>query len=250
MAARQKTKGSFAETPVKVKVLKPTFVTFRVWLIGDTPLITHAWSHKAKQGMLQKQLNQPGEGKEPRNPEADFAASRYEMGKDMYGFPVTGIKNCIMNVAHKDKGIAKTDVMSSLWLDGEMTRVGPARAGAICDMPLVRIYGSKPEMREDMVRVGVGLNKTASLAYRAQFTRWAIRLSGRLRPKVLPLDSLAFLISEAGISCGLGEWRNEKRGIFGAFHLGDSVEDAQWERYAAGEGPLPLPRHEVALAAE
>lgn len=34
---------------------KPAFKTFRLWLVGDTPLITHAWSEKAKREMLQKQ---------------------------------------------------------------------------------------------------------------------------------------------------------------------------------------------------
>ncbi|MBP30441.1 hypothetical protein [Methylobacterium sp.] len=220
---------------------KPKFKTFSVWLVGDTPLITHAWSQKAKLEMLQKQVGATKGGKEKRDPEADFVSSLYDMGDGQYGFPATGIKNCILSAAHKDKGVPRSMVQTALWLNADMTRVMPALAGAICDMPLVRIYGSKPEMREDMVKVGSGLNKVASLAYRAQFTVWGIRFTGRFNSSVLQADQIAFLIAEAGVAYGLGEWRNERKGMFGAFHLAEAEEEKGWDAYAAGKGPMPLP---------
>jgi hypothetical protein len=220
---------------------KPTFKSFSVWLVGDTPLITHAWSEKARREMLSKQVKAPKAGKEARDPQADFVSSLYEMGEEKYGFPVTGIKNCILSAAHKDKGIARSATMAALWLDAEMVRVRPALAGAVCDMPLVRIYGTAPEMREDMVKVGKGLTKIASLAYRAQFSIWGIRFSGRFNAAVLNAEQIAFLIAEAGMAYGLGEWRNERKGVFGAFHLADSDEEAAWDEFAAGKGSLPVP---------
>lgn len=220
---------------------KPKFNTFSVWLVGDTPIITHAWSEKAKREMLQKQVKAPKAGKEAKDPQADFVSSLYEMGDGAYGFPATGIKNCILSAAHKDKGIARSGVMSALWINADMVRVRPALAGAICDMPLIRIWGSKPEMREDMVKIGSGLNKVANLAYRAQFTVWAMRISGRFNAAVLNATQLAFLVEEAGPSFGLGEWRNEKKGMFGAFHLASSEEEKTWDAFAAGRGPLPMP---------
>lgn len=219
--------------------VKPTFKTFSVWLVGDTPLITHAWSEKARREMLGKQVKATKAGKEARDPQQDFVNSLYQMGDDTYGFPVTGIKNCILSAAHKDKGIARSSVMAALWLEAEMIRTRPALAGAICDMPLVRIYGSAPEMREDMVKIGSGLNKVASLAYRSQFTSWAIKIVGRFNSTTLSAEQLAFIIQEAGISYGLGEWRNERKGIFGSFHLAHAEEEAAWEVFAAGKGPLP-----------
>ena len=176
-------------------------------------------------------------------------SSLYEMGDGTYGFPATGIKNCILSAAHKDKGIPRSAVMSALWIDAQMVRTRPALAGAICDMPLVRIYGSQPEMREDMVKVGSGLNKTASLAYRAQFLVWAFRVSGRFNTAVLNPEQLAFLIQEAGLSYGVGEWRNERKGMFGAFHLADATEEKVWDKFAAGKGPMPTPAA-YAMAAE
>lgn len=220
---------------------KTQFSGFKTWIVGDTPIITHAWSEKAKREMLQKQVKATKAGKEARDPQADFVSSLYEMGEGVYGFPATGVKNCILSAAHKDKGIARSGVMAALWINADMVRVRPALAGAVCDMPLLRIYGSDPEMREDMVKIGAGLNKTANLAYRAQFTIWAMRVTGRFNPSVVTEEALAFLIAESGFSSGLGEWRNERKGMFGAFHLADEAEEKAWDAYAAGNGKLPVP---------
>jgi hypothetical protein len=95
-------------------------------------------------------------------------------------------------------------------------------------------------MREDMVKIGSGLNKVASLAYRGQFTHWAFKLSARFNPEILTPEALAFLIQESGLACGLGEWRNERRGMFGAFHLANPAEEREWEAFAFGKGALPV----------
>jgi hypothetical protein len=237
-----------------------TFNNFRMWLVGDTPLITHAWSEKARREMLEKQVKATKSAREKRNPEADYQSSLYEMGMapnphfdpkkrreddpftheqiPIYGFPAMGVKNCILSAAHKDKGIARSLVTGALWLDAQMVRTRPALAGAICDMPLVRIWGDHPVMREDMVKVGAGLNKTASLSYRAQFTRWAVEVHGRYNADAMTNIQLAFLVKEAGVSFGLGEWRNEKKGMFGAFHLATTGEEKSWDDFKAG-GPIP-----------
>lgn len=216
------------------------FKRFTVWLVGDTPLITHAWSEKARREMLEKQVKATKGGRDVRDPQADYASSLYEMGDNAYGFPAMGIKNCILSSAHKDRGIPRTVVMSALWIDADMVRARPALAGAICDMPLIRIYGTAPEMREDMVKIGSGLNKTATLAYRGQFTVWAMKVSGRFNSTVLTPDALAFLVQQAGTESGLGEWRNERKGMFGSFHLATAEEEIQWDAYAAGKGELPV----------
>jgi|SRR5262245_20647134 len=212
---------------------------FHLWLVGETPLIVHAWSQKAKLAMLSDQVKATKSGREKRDPVADYEASLYEMGDGNYGFPAMGIKNAIVSAAHKDRGVPRSQVERALWVDADMVRVMPAMAGAICDMPLVRIYGSAPEMREDMVRIGAGLNKKANLAYRAQFTDWAIRISGRLNASILSTDALGFLITESGMSAGIGEWRNERKGFFGAYRIATAEEEDAWTAYADADGPEP-----------
>src|SRR5215831_3095190 len=87
-----------AEEPIEQQLSKPpvilgellskskeSLVPFRSWLIGDTPLIVHAWSLKAKMEMLKKQAGATQLAKEKRDPEQDFLDSLYEMGKDEKG---------------------------------------------------------------------------------------------------------------------------------------------------------------------
>lgn len=221
---------------------KQTYSRFEVWLVGDTPLITHSWSEKARIAMLRTQVKAVERaGRAARDPEEDFQNSLYEIGDGVYGLPTMAVKLAIHAAAHQDKGITKTSVLSNVWLDCKMRRVRTAMAGAVCDMPLTRIYGPPPEMREDMTRVGGGMTRTATLAYRGQFFPWAVRVTGRFNPTAIPAEALAFLFDEAGRSCGLCDWRNEKKGVFGSFHLGHKDEEAGWASFAAGQGPMPTP---------
>lgn len=251
---------------IRASLSKPANLQmFSVWLVGITPLLVHAWAEKGKKAMLAKHTKAvKAGGKETRDPYGEFVSTLYPMtSKSLvdedgmlipglsYGFPVTGVKNSILTAAHKDKGIPKNAVRSALWLDAEMVRVAPALAGAICDMPLVRIWGSEPEMREDMVRVGAGLNKTASMAYRAQFTYWAMRLTGHYNPDIIPDETLIFLLQEAGTGDGLGEWRVSRSGVFGSYKVANDAEAKAWDDFAAGDGKgrVPTPFGELRAAA-
>src|SRR5215472_862632 len=138
---------------------RPVRQHFQCWIVGDMPIICRAWSEKAKREMLQKQAKGTRRGRDERDPDTDFVNSLYEMPGGGYGFPVTGVKDCFCSMAHKERGVAKTTMKANLFLNFELISVRTAKAGARCDLPLVRLYGSKPIMREDMVKVGKGLNK-------------------------------------------------------------------------------------------
>jgi hypothetical protein len=210
---------------------------FELWIVGITPLITHAWSQKAKRKMLGNEMGAiKGKGREPRNPIADFEDSLYKMGKNIYGFPATAIKKAIWSSGHKDKQLPMVAIKRALWLNAEMVRVMPALAGAICDMPLIRIYGSAPEMREDPVRVG-GVSKTSTFAYRGQFTNWAMHITGEYTDDVLDKAKLLYLIRTAGLTIGIGEWRNltdKSSGMFGAFRIATAAEAKAWDAFKDG----------------
>lgn len=222
---------------------------FSIWICGRTPLICHAWSQKAKAEMLGKQTKRTREGREVRNPEEDFLASLYAMAPGIYGFPSMAVKKALLSCAHKDRGIPREVVKKALWVDAEMTQTRPALAGAVCDMPLIRIWGSSPQMREDMVRVGAGMKKTASLSYRAQFEVWALHVTGQINTALCPTGWLPYLARHSGLSTGIGDWRNERDGIFGAYRLGSPQQVADWEAFrewrlanpdkAPEDGPLP-----------
>jgi hypothetical protein len=196
-------------------------------------------SAKARLAMLEKQVGAV-QMKQPRDPHQDFEDSLYEMGEGQYGFPVTAIKKAMISVAHVNKGISKEDVLRHLWLRAEIVRVRAALAGAICDVPLIRIWGDRPQMREDPVRIGTGLRRTTTLAFRAEFPRWAMRIEGEFHSPPLRAHQLRYLFEHAGMSSGLGEWRNEKSGVFGSFRMATAEEAAAWDHFAENGGDVPM----------
>ena len=249
-AAASAEKAVITQALPKMKIQK-----FVIWIVGNTPLITHAWSEKARRSMLTKQQKTATEGKVARDPQADFLSSLYivdgpsplpgggkevvKMDDKVFGFPAMAVKKALLSAAHKDRGVPRETVRAALWVDGKWTQTRPALAGAVCDMPLLPIYGGQPAMREDMVKIGKGLNKTADLAYRAQFWPWAIRVTGKLNTSMCPGSWLPLLVRHSGLATGIGDWRNEKGGMFGAYHYASPEEITEWEDYIHGRGDLP-----------
>ena len=80
---------------------------------------------------------------------------------------------------------------------------------------LVRIDG-EPRMREDMVRVGMG---TADIRYRAGFPEWSTTITISYNAGVFTPEQIVNLFNQGGFGVGVGEWRPEKNGPFGRFHV-------------------------------
>jgi hypothetical protein len=208
--------------------------TVPVTIVGKTPIIVHAWSHKAKQEMLDKQRGKKVSAKHAvKIPANDFSESLYwlteqpELGRDdeeaernvfgaiengaKFGFPVTGIKQAIITGAYR----AGLDVKMTE-LRGLMFMVGNTEASTTS---IAEIVGTTPTMREDMVKVG-GMSKTADIRYRPEFEQWEIPITMRYHSDgKYSIDQLLNLINYGGMYCGIGEWRPEKDGQNGMFEL-------------------------------
>jgi hypothetical protein len=170
---------------------------------GITPLITHNWSQKAKQQMLNKQMG-IATPKEPKDPAEDYEASRYVLADGSEGFPAAGFKKATIGGARFFSGSITMTALK------QMVFVLP-------DDPvsnLVRINGS-PEPREDMVRLETGV---ADLRYRAQYTDWSATLRVLFVPSLIKPSSVVALIN-AGGRVGVGEWRPERGGNFGMYEV-------------------------------
>lgn len=207
-------------------------VTAEITIVGESPLIVHAWSEKAKREMLDAQQGKKkGKAKEFKNPVADFIRSMYwlegtpnipdgateEEAEQIFhdaiakgarfGFPAVAIKKAAVSAAYR-QGLTKDKVSAngSFWLNG------------IDDVEFVEIESDEPPvMREDMVRIGMG---TADIRYRGEFRNWKCRCRiSYLKDGVFSLENIISMINLGGFCCGLGEWRTEKGGISGAFRV-------------------------------
>lgn len=191
-----------------------------VTVIGDSPLIVHAWSAKAKREMLDKQLKKPKGAKEARDPKADFESSLYRLADGGYGFPSVGFKTAAVTAGTSVAGLTKIAARQAFHVLGEDVDVPGVFEGTSARINLARVEG-RLSMREDMVRVGMG---KADLRYRGEFSDWHARLLVRYNGNVLSESQILNLINVAGFAVGVGEWRPEKDGMNGMFHVATEAE--------------------------
>lgn len=192
-----------------------------VTIVGDSPLISHAWSMKAKREMLDKQMKRPKGGKEAKNPVEDFQQSLYRLEGGGYGFPSVAFKNAAVTAVTSISGVTKVAARQAFHVLGEDIDVEGAFEGVKMRQNLIRIEGAEPRMREDMVRVGMG---TADLRYRGEFWPWSARVLVRFNGRVLSPEQILNLFNTAGFAVGVGEWRPEKDGQSGMFHVATEAE--------------------------
>ena len=113
-----------------------------VTLFGDTPLISHAWSEKAKREMLGKQMKVAKPAKEAKDPHEDFQQSLYRIEGGGYGFPSVAFKAAAVTACTSVAGITKVAARQAFHVVGEQSAVRGAVNGALMRMDLVRILGS------------------------------------------------------------------------------------------------------------
>lgn len=202
--------------PIEMNVVEIT-------IKGDTPLIMHAWSEKAKRMMLEAQTGKAkGKKKELRNPVEDFINSMYWLTEApteyteeafekaiengaRFGFPVTAFKQAAISAAYRMK-----------WVKDKMGLRGAFFIESDCG-DMIEIKSDTPIMREDMVKIGMG---TADLRYRGEFRNWSatFRVKYNINGE-FSLENILNIINAGGQVCGVGEWRPERDGQFGMYHV-------------------------------
>lgn len=215
MATKKTTTESVA---IEIPQLK--METAIIHVKGDTPLIVHKWSEKAKKEIRDKQMKKATTKKEAKDPVADFIDTLYWLDGEpedktldgfeqamangaRFGFPATGFKQAAIMGAYRLGADIKTTV---------------AKAAIIIPAEYIEIKGKAVTMREDMVKVG-GISKVADIRYRAQIEDWEADIPVKYVSSVMSLEQVINLFNMGGFACGVGEWRNEKNGVFGSFHV-------------------------------
>lgn len=211
------------EATIEVRLKKLDIRTLKLRLVGDSPMICHAWSEKAKAMMLSKMMKQASAGRAAKDPVEEFKQSLYRLPDGSgFGFPVIGFKAAAVDAAN-DVELKKTAMRGSFHIPGELAKIiAPSVNEAITDcdreywkeIEAERKHGAS--MRSDMVRVGMGV---ADIRFRAQFVQWSTELQIRYNASVISPDQIVNLFNVAGFSVGVGEHRPQKDGSNGMFHV-------------------------------
>lgn len=205
----------------KVSVVIPAIQIkeMQLMIVGDSPFISHAWSEKSKRMLLDNMTKAAKTAKEPKRPMQEFADSLYWISekpdfsemtdeeifdavqKGRYGFPATAFKAAAVAGVYR-AGLSKdmVSMRGAFHIQGE----------------LVEIEGT-PKIIEHPARVAKG---GTDLRYRGQFDTWSAVLDIRYNAGAISVEQVANAFNLGGFACGIGDWRLEKGGQYGAFHVG------------------------------
>lgn len=184
----------------------------KIDIIGDSPLIVHAWSQKAKEMILNKQMKKATAGREAKDPFMDFCDSLYwlsekpekptmeDVMKAKFGFPTVAFKSAAIDGGYQSGALAKkTTARSSFHILGDMAEIEGI-----------------PEPLESMVRIGMGV---ADVRYRGEFKKWRTRLDIQFNANAMSAEQIISLFNIGGFGVGIGEWRPAKDGSYGRYHV-------------------------------
>ena len=193
MAVAKKTEQLVEIKPINIKRAEIT-------LVGDTPLLVHAWADKSRREMLEKQMKKAKTAKTAKDPQADYMGAFYRLENGTPAFPTIAFKQSAVSAGGRfSDGLKMTELRGSFYIEDE----------------LVAIEG-EPNMREDMVRIAMG---TADIRYRPEFKKWKVVLKMKYNADAISLEQLVNIFNLAGFGVGVGEWRPERNGQFGMFHV-------------------------------
>lgn len=230
--------------PERIQIKKFPVVKAKIKIVGDSPLLVHAWSEKAKRLMLEAQQDpdpKKGKGKgkkhEIREPFADYVNAAYWLtprpnvdglpdseqqalfeqawkAGAKFGFPVIAFKKAAVMAAWSAGLVTSQAFMKRLF---HVHAVNGAHVGSSQELAWIET-DTPPEFCEDMVKVGP--SKVADLRYRPAFRNWSTWLEIELiETGTFKMEDIVNAFELGGFMNGVGEWRIEKDGEFGCFHV-------------------------------
>lgn len=175
----------------------------RLHLIGDSGLICHKFSEKAQKAMADKQGKKGKQAKPARKPEDEAKATLYPMGKSKYGFPGIAFKSAVVTACSATEGMTKILARQTIHVIEDLVEIkGP--------------YAKKPPTRCDPARIV----NSWDLRYRCWFPEWNVWITIDYNANVISPEQIATLFNLAGYGVGVGDWRVERNGQMGRFHVG------------------------------
>lgn len=201
-------------TTEQISIPKIDVRELTIAVVGDSSLVCHKWSKKAKQQMLDKQMGRAKQAKEKKDPERDYRESLYVIEEDpdcfedgVFGFPAVAFKSAAVDACSYVEGLTKVAARGTMHVVGDLV-----------------VINGRPNMREDMVRISMG---TADIRYRGEFQQWSAVLKLRYNAGVLTAEQITNLFNVGGFSVGVGEGRPQKDQSWGMFHVASEEELGQ-----------------------
>lgn len=202
---------------------------YRLYLIGNAPLLVHAFPEKARKQMIDKQMKTAKGGRDARDPYAEFAACRYLLPDGRDGFPAIAFKGAAVTACTSLADVTKVAARQAFRVAGVPMNASGAIDGAFVRTALVPLVAKEPVMREDVARLS-GPSRSAEMRYRPEFDVWGVELDVTLNPQVISISQLATMFQAAGHGVGVGDYRPERDGDCGTFDVVSESEFKKWRK--------------------
>lgn len=196
-----------------VEILALDVRTVTITIEGDSPLLVNQFNQKSKDQITDKQVGRTVGKKAARDPDAEFEGAKYRMSDGRTGIPAAGIKNAIV-AACPFLDLKKTRVQGSLFVLAE-------------ENGLIEVKGSEPVMDSQFVRVGPFGKKVPMERYRPRYDNWECTFKIRYNASSISPDNILNLLENAGFAIGLCEYRPQKSGSYGMFHVKRGVQQQE-----------------------
>ena len=190
-----------------VQIIEVQTATITVAILGTTPLILNRLSEKTKHELLLPKPRKTAADKAStlkHDPLAEFRASperiRDESAPTLLAVPSVALKGAMRTAALDLPGANKSQVGRLTYVEGEM----------------LGVYGI-PKVFSTIVR-SADINRTPDVRTRCIVPEWALLASITYVKPILRDQAIANLIAAAGITVGIGDFRQQKgAGNYGSF---------------------------------
>jgi len=221
--------------PEVVQIQSVKQETYRFHVVGTSPLIMNRMTEKVKNGLLvgsQKKTAAEKAGVAKHDPMEEYRSSVYRMPEfanadTILGLPSSAFKSAIGTAALETPGTKK------------------AQIGRLVSVPWLncRCYG-EPQIFMAVTR-NSDIARNPDVRTRAIIAKWAAVIDVSFVVPAISHQMVATLLSNAGLVCGIGDFRQEKgHGSFGLFRIANEDDPALLEIVENGAADV----QEAALA--
>lgn len=197
------------KAPVVMEIAKIETTTQTFPILGKRPIILNRLSEKAKNELLSPAGRKTSAQKQmtlKHNPYEEFRASPYTLKEatapTFLAVMSSGFKAAMATAALDLPGAKKAQIGRLVWVEDTYT---PLYGLPYLDM--------KPVRSSDM-------NHTPDIRTRAMVKEWACLLRVTFVESLIKLQGILNLLAAAGLTVGVGDWRNEKgKGTYGQFEV-------------------------------
>jgi hypothetical protein len=201
---KKPSKAAESSSAERIQISPPNLKRTAFQIIGDAPLVVHAFSQKARGKMHDTHVAGPqarkGKKREPRDFEAEYEASKHVSPDGWCGFPASAFRNAMIS-ACRMVGFKMTHAKLSVFVEPD----GFEADGT----PLVKITKGAPQYHEGYVRNETGV---VDLRARAMWKPgWEMVVRVKYDADQFSTVDIANLMLRAGMQVGIGEGRPDSK---------------------------------------